>query len=99
MSPTPAQIRTLYQNLLNTSGRFASYNFKNYFARRTEESFAPILKSLDSSAPVAGNGVDLAQFYADQSKELEVLTRAAVVNRLYEGPKLVVEHATPITSE
>jgi LYR motif-containing protein 4 len=98
MTPTPAQIRSLYQSLLTTSNRFASYNFKNYFVRRTNESFKPILKSLDSSTPVAG-GIDLSQFYSDQSKELEVLRRAAEVNRLYEGPKLVVEHARPITSE
>lgn len=30
--------------------------------------------------------------------ELEVLKRAAEINRMYEGPKLVVEHARPITS-
>lgn len=32
-------------------------------------------------------------------KELETLKRCAEVNRMYEGPKLVVEYARPITSE
>jgi len=54
-----------------------------------------VLKSLEGGV---GSQVDLAQFYADQSKELEVLKRAAEVNRMYEGQKLVVEHASPITS-
>jgi hypothetical protein len=40
----------------------------------------------------------LAIFYAEKQAELEVLKRAAEVNRMYEGPKLVVEHAQPITS-
>lgn len=40
----------------------------------------------------------LAKFYEKKTAELEVLKRAAEVNKMYAGPKLVVEHATPITS-
>ena len=39
---------------------------------------------------------EIQKFYDTESKELEVIKRAAEVNRMYEGPKLVVEHATPI---
>jgi hypothetical protein len=101
-APSPAQIRSLYQSLLQTSSRFGSYNFKTYFTRRTREKFEPIIQSLESSnggAGAAAAQVDLQQFFVDQSKELEVLKRAAEVNRMYEGPKLVVEHASPITGE
>ncbi len=103
-APSPAQVRALYDNLLQTSNRFASYNFRNYFARRTRETFAPVLSRLDgataeaSSSTAGGGHADLAKFYDDQSKELAVLRRAADVNRMFEGPKLVVEHAQPITS-
>ena len=40
----------------------------------------------------------LSQFYDGHVKELEVLKRSADVNRMFEGPKLVVEHPRIITS-
>ena len=40
----------------------------------------------------------MAKFYEEKKAELEVLKRASEVNRQFAGPKLVVEHARPITS-
>lgn len=39
----------------------------------------------------------VTKFLEERSKELEVMKRSAEVNRMFEGPKLVVEHAQPIT--
>ncbi|EJU01328.1 hypothetical protein DACRYDRAFT_22505 [Dacryopinax primogenitus] len=82
-APTRAQILNLYTATLRTARTFSSYNFRNYFVRRTKESFR---KNSDESDPAK-----VLELYQDGLKELEVLRRAAVVNRLYEGPKLVVE--------
>lgn len=94
-APTAAQLRTLYQNTLAASQRFASYNFSSYFARRAKQTFEPYLSSEDKSSNVKPE--ELANFYQQKTQELEVLRRSAEVNRMYEGPKLVVEHALPIT--
>ncbi|WVR04514.1 hypothetical protein IAU60_001518 [Kwoniella sp. DSM 27419] len=102
-APTLAQVQSLYHSTLTAAGRFTSYNFHNYFIRRTDRVFKPVL---DSLAPPAGHEspagnvdpVKLGEFYQAQQKELEVIKRAAEVNRMFEGPKLVVEHARPITS-
>jgi hypothetical protein len=94
-APTAAQLRTLYQNTITASQRFASYNFSHYFARRARLSFEPYLSSEDKLS--SAKPEELAKFYQQKTEELEVLRRSAEVNRMYEGPKLVVEHALPIT--
>ncbi|KAI5455128.1 hypothetical protein NCC49_002399 [Naganishia albida] len=94
--PTAAQLRTLYQNTLTASQRFASYNFSNYFTRRAKQTFEPYLSSEDKLTSVKPE--ELSKFYQEKTQELEVLRRSAEVNRMYEGPKLVVEHALPITA-
>jgi hypothetical protein len=94
-APTAAQLRTLYQNTVTASQRFASYNFSNYFARRAKDSFEPYLASEDKLNSVKPE--ELSKFYQQKTEELEILRRSAEVNRMYEGPKLVVEHALPIT--
>nr|KIR89576.1 mitochondrial protein [Cryptococcus tetragattii IND107] len=93
-APTVQQIQSLYSATVTASQRFASYNFHKYFLRRTDEVFKPVLASL---APPADPST-LARFYEHQKTQLEILERASKVNRMYEGPKLVVEHARPITS-
>ena len=90
------KVQTLYAATKQASTRFASYNFHNYFVRRTEETFRPVLQSLEAD-PNAMRSDAVAKFLSERSKELEVLKRSSEVNRLFEGPKLVVEHATPIT--
>ncbi|KAK8846823.1 hypothetical protein IAR55_005911 [Kwoniella newhampshirensis] len=100
-APTIQQVQSLYSATVSTASRFASYNFHNYFLRRTDEVFKPVLDSINppsGSAPVSAmDPNELAKFYEEQKSQLEVLKRASEVNRMFEGPKLVVEHAMPIT--
>ncbi|KAJ9123969.1 hypothetical protein QFC22_000760 [Naganishia vaughanmartiniae] len=81
---------------MTASSRFSSYNFSQYFARRAKLAFEPYLQT--ENAPKATNTEELARFYKDKTEELEVLRRSAEVNRMYEGPRLVIEHALPITA-
>jgi len=101
-APTLPQLQSLYNATITTASRFASYNYRHHFLRRTDEVFKPIFTALNpnpGSTPVSTpEPANLAKFYEEQTKELEVLKRSAEVNRMYEGPKLVVEHARPISS-
>ena len=111
-APTLAQIQTLYKSTLNAASRFASYNYRNHFIRRTDQLFKPVVSSLEtssqpqtqtqtqtsSSSLSRPNTNDLIKFYEEHTEELEVLKRAAEVNRMYAGQKLVVEHPSVITS-
>lgn len=96
-APSVAQLRTLYQNTITASSRFSSYNFSQYFTRRTKLAFEPYLQAENGSKTT--NTEELARFYKDKTEELEVIRRSAEVNRMYEGPKLVIEHALPITGK
>jgi hypothetical protein len=93
-APSAAQIRTLYQNTLAASKRFSSYNFGQYFTRRTQQTFEPYLQD---DKIKAAKPEELAKFYQQQTSTLEILRRSGEVNRMYEGPQLVIEHALPIT--
>ncbi|WRT64923.1 uncharacterized protein IL334_001863 [Kwoniella shivajii] len=102
-APTLTQVQSLYSSFQTVSSRFTSYNFHNYFLRRTHLTFKPVLENL---SPTPGSATqakqidpsELSKWFEEQQKELEVIKRAAEVNRMYQGPKLVVEHATPITA-
>lgn len=94
MSSALAQIQALYKSTLNASSRFASYNYRTHFLRRTEETFTPFLQRLEQKS-VDANEVNA--FLEEHQANLEVLKRAAEVNRAFEGPKLVVEHPRVIT--
>ncbi|KAG8744525.1 hypothetical protein FRC10_009977 [Ceratobasidium sp. 414] len=82
-APTRSQILSLYGQLIRTSHSFSSYNFRNYFLRRTRSQFHEHAKLQDPA--------QIRRFYETGLKELDVLRRCATVNRLYEGPRLVVE--------
>lgn len=88
-----------------------SYNFRQYFERRTRDSFRAHLypgtseasQSVSESAeklskvPTSTSDAtsvaspSLSEFYEDKAAELKVLQRAAVVNQMYAGDRLVVE--------
>ncbi|KAG8893446.1 hypothetical protein FRC00_010512 [Tulasnella sp. 408] len=87
-TPTPAQIKALYQSFIRTSRSFASYNFRSYFIRNSQEKFRAHLEEKDPQR--------ITELYNKAQEDLAALKRAAVVNRLYEGPKLVVEKPRPI---
>jgi hypothetical protein len=57
------------------------------FILRTNSHF----KTPGPPAVVAGSEKELVSWYNARVKELEVLRRSAVINRIYEGPRLVVE--------
>lgn len=133
---TRTHLLALYKEQLRVAHSFPSYNFKEYFIRRTRNKFrtelphlldsayapAAIASSSSSSSPssstpsapaesaesdsiYAPTGASAAvaaeaattpearlrQWYGETLAELAVMARAAVVNRLYEAPKLVVE--------
>ncbi|KAG8950111.1 hypothetical protein FRC04_007965 [Tulasnella sp. 424] len=82
-APTKTQIRALYSSFIRTSRSFASYNFRTYFIRNSQEKFRAHLQEKDPQR--------VTELYNQALQDLALLKRAAVVNRLYEGPKLVVE--------
>ncbi|TFK86732.1 hypothetical protein K466DRAFT_586987 [Polyporus arcularius HHB13444] len=80
---TKQSLQKLYSSMLKTSESFSSYNFREYFVRRTKSTFGEIQNETDPAK--------LAAFYAEKSQELSALKRSAVVNQLYGGRHLVVE--------
>ena len=85
-APTREALQSLYNSMLSTSRSFASYNFRSYFVQRTQHVFKDVLDGRKVPSPER-----LQAFYDETNKELEVLKRAAVINQLYGGRKLVVE--------
>ncbi|KAH9903451.1 hypothetical protein C8Q73DRAFT_742507 [Cubamyces lactineus] len=81
--PTKQSILHLYHSMLRTSQSFSSYNFRQYFVRRTKSTFREVQNETDPAK--------LAAFYEEKAKELAVLKRSAIVNQLYGGWKVVVE--------
>ncbi|GAA6002247.1 hypothetical protein JCM10207_003145 [Rhodosporidiobolus poonsookiae] len=122
---TRTHLLALYKEQLRVAHSFQSYNFKQYFLRRTRSKFrtelpalldsayanpsAPSPSSSSSAAPVPSSSstpaADLANpepsartpedrlrdWYTESLGELAVMARAAIVNGMYEAPKLVVE--------
>ena len=95
--PSAQQLDQLYKQTLAASKRFASYNFREYFVRRTNERFTPLLSSSDTSGNVDASVNQ--KWWEKRVQELDVLKRAGEVNRTFQGPKMVIEHARPITGE
>jgi LYR motif-containing protein 4 len=81
--PTKEAIQALYSSTLRTSKSFASYNFRTYFVERTNHVFRQAQAEQDPAK--------LNTFMEEKKKELEVLKRAAAVNQMYGGRKLVIE--------
>ncbi|GAA5961052.1 hypothetical protein JCM3765_006515 [Sporobolomyces pararoseus] len=113
---TRTHLLALYKEQLRTANSFASYNFKQYFLRRTRDKFRNELPALldsnyastsststassspSSSTPTTSSSGDaksneerLRAWYQDSVSELSVMARSAIVNGMYEAPKLVVE--------
>jgi LYR motif-containing protein 4 len=83
--PAREALQQLYQNTLRTSQSFASYNFRSYFVRRTNDAFRNANNEQDPAK--------LNEFIEDKKKELEVLKRSAIINQMFGGRKLIVETA------
>lgn len=102
-TPTRQAILNLYHTSLRTSQSFSSYNFREYFVRRTKDSFRTIQVrwSLDSGPCLRLAVLTIKQketdperlrvLYAEAVKEQTILQRSALVNQLYGGWKVAVE--------
>ncbi|TFK31877.1 hypothetical protein BDQ12DRAFT_693410 [Crucibulum laeve] len=85
MSGTPSRraILGLYSTMLRTSRSFSSYNFRQYFVRKTKDTFRSIQAESDPTKVRA--------LYSEAAHDLTVLRRSAIVNQLYGGWRLAVE--------
>lgn len=95
---TRQHITTLHSTYLSTSSQFASYNFREYFIRRSNLKFQQELTQLigptnEELCTDPSSQEPLKKWWQNSIEELRVLERASVMNRLYEAPKLVVEGA------
>ncbi|KAI0305290.1 hypothetical protein B0F90DRAFT_1625499 [Multifurca ochricompacta] len=81
--PSTKLILQLYASMLRTSRSFSSYNFREYFLRRTRNTFREIQREEDPARIIA--------LYDASVKELTALKRSAIVNQLYGGWTLAVE--------
>jgi hypothetical protein len=86
-TPSPRAILSLYSATLRTSRSFSSYNFREYFLRRTKAAFREMQGETDPAK--------VSAFYQATVKELATLKRSAIVNQLYGGWRLVVEKQKP----
>ncbi|KAF7366522.1 hypothetical protein MSAN_00909500 [Mycena sanguinolenta] len=82
--PSRRSILSLYSSMLRTSRSFSSYNFRNYFLRRTKDTFRTLQNERD--------GEKIRSMYSDAVAELAVLRRSAAVNQMYGGWRLAVEN-------
>ncbi|KAF9045606.1 hypothetical protein BJ165DRAFT_1415534 [Panaeolus papilionaceus] len=82
-TPSRQAILSLYHNMLRSSQSFSSYNFREYFVRRTKDTFRSMQDETDPER--------LSSLYAEAVKESTVLKRSAIVNQLYGGWKLAIE--------
>ncbi|KAJ3885687.1 hypothetical protein GG344DRAFT_58810 [Lentinula edodes] len=85
--PSRRSILSLYHSTLRTSKSFSSYNFRNYFIRRTKDTFRAIQSESDPTR--------IQSHYSEAVRELAVLRRSAIVNQLYGGWRLAVEDQKP----
>ncbi|KAF8480282.1 hypothetical protein DFH94DRAFT_838924 [Russula ochroleuca] len=81
--PSAKSILQLYASMLRTSKSFSSYNFREYFLRRTKSTFKEMQNEKDPAR--------VAALYNESVKELTALKRGAIVNQLYGGWTLAVE--------
>ncbi|TIA88448.1 hypothetical protein E3P99_02579 [Wallemia hederae] len=91
----------LFRAMQRSATRFSSYNFRHYFLRRNRVAFRGFLGIHPVGTPTTGKAADqgaVNAFYAQQRDQLDVISRAAAVNRMFEGERLVVERPRIITS-
>ncbi|KAL5466694.1 hypothetical protein EMCRGX_G030840 [Ephydatia muelleri] len=84
MSVTHVQVLGLYRRLLRQGKLFKSFNYREYALRRVRDYFK------DSKCLKDQKAIEREYQYGLES--LEMLQRQTVLNALYSGPALVVEH-------
>uniref|UniRef100_A0A915JM95 Complex 1 LYR protein domain-containing protein n=1 Tax=Romanomermis culicivorax TaxID=13658 RepID=A0A915JM95_ROMCU len=85
MTPTKLSWIKLYKDLIRQGRLFASYNYREYTLRRVRDHFQFYRKQ-------NLNEEQSLQLYNKGLTELASLKRQVTVNRLYAGPKLVIEN-------
>jgi hypothetical protein len=81
---TPAQrtsVLRLYRQLLKAASQFKTYSFREYFTRRTHESFRDL--KLSKKATPAASTPQIEAFLANGAADLAMLRRQATVNQLF----------------
>ncbi|KAH8984922.1 hypothetical protein EDB92DRAFT_1454104 [Lactarius akahatsu] len=81
--PSAKSILHLYAQTLRTAKSFSSYNFREYFIRRTKSTFKEIQGEKDPAR--------VSALYSEAARDLTSLKRSAIVNQLYGGWTLAVE--------
>ncbi|KAH9038544.1 hypothetical protein EDB85DRAFT_2141771 [Lactarius pseudohatsudake] len=81
--PSAKSILQLYSQTLRTAKSFSSYNFREYFIRRTKSTFKEIQGEKDPAR--------VSALYSEAARDLTSLKRSAIVNQLYGGWTLAVE--------
>ncbi|QPG77110.1 hypothetical protein FOA43_004513 [Brettanomyces nanus] len=80
MSASRTQVLQLYRNLLRASHEFESYNFREFFLRKTRKDFKQF------------RGVeDNKKFYKEGLKQLGIIRRQSMISQMYPFEKMVVE--------
>ncbi|SMN19953.1 similar to Saccharomyces cerevisiae YER048W-A ISD11 Protein required for mitochondrial iron-sulfur cluster biosynthesis [Maudiozyma saulgeensis] len=82
-APTRLQVLALYKQFIKNSKQFNNYNFREYFLRRSRDSFK---QNMALQKPE-----EVSRAYSDAKEELGILKRQAVISQMYTFDKLVVE--------
>ncbi|CAI4060018.1 hypothetical protein N7582_001516 [Saccharomyces uvarum] len=82
-APTRGQVLSLYKQFIKNSNQFNNYNFRQYFLRRTRDTFRDNVNQKDPKV--------LMNLFKDAKNELGVLKRQSVISQMYTFDRLVVE--------
>ncbi|CAB4254035.1 similar to Saccharomyces cerevisiae YER048W-A ISD11 Protein required for mitochondrial iron- sulfur cluster biosynthesis [Maudiozyma barnettii] len=82
-APTRLQVLALYKQFIKNSKQFNNYNFREYFLRRSRDSFK---QNMTLQKPE-----EVSRAYLGAKEELGILKRQAVISKMYTFDKLVVE--------
>lgn len=82
-APTRLQVLSLYKQFIKSSKQFNNYNFREYFLRRSRESFK---QNMTLQKPE-----EVSRAFLDAKEELGILKRQGVISQMYTFDKLVVE--------
>ncbi|KAJ1945316.1 hypothetical protein FBU59_002344 [Linderina macrospora] len=83
MAVSRTQVLTLYRASLRAAQQFETYNFRKYFYRRTRDRFRMASTLTEASA--------VEQAVAEARKELLVMQRQGLVNKMFSHNRVVIE--------
>lgn len=81
--PTRNEVLGLYRKFIKNSKQFSNYNFREYFLRRSRETFKQNKEI---------HNIEHLQKIWEQAKcNLKVLERQSIISKIYTFDKLVIE--------